>query len=232
MAQPRWWGWHQLDPRWAERLVAESGVGPGDLVLDVGAGTGALTAPLVDAGARVVAVELHPRRAQALRERFGRRIVVVEADAADLWLPRREFHVVANPPFGVTAALLTRLLGPRSRLETARSRAARLGGAAMVAPRRPRSGAVAADLHSEPGRADPPQRVRAEGTGAGECARAAASDPRQRRRQAARTDVGRGEQEDRALTLGMLGVVSRHDDEVTEVLTGEHEARHRLRGHG
>ena len=34
---------------------------PGELVLDLGAGEGALTAHLVRAGARVVAVELHPR---------------------------------------------------------------------------------------------------------------------------------------------------------------------------
>ena len=64
---------HLLDPDWAERLVALAGVRPRRLVLDVGAGLGALTAPLVDAGARVIAVELHPGRARHLRERFGRR---------------------------------------------------------------------------------------------------------------------------------------------------------------
>ncbi len=54
------WGWHRLAPGWAERLVADAGVRPGDLVLDIGAGDGAITAPLVVAGARVVAFELHP----------------------------------------------------------------------------------------------------------------------------------------------------------------------------
>jgi 23S rRNA (adenine-N6)-dimethyltransferase len=115
-AAPRPWGWHQLHPDWACRLVADSGVGHGDLVLDVGAGLGALTAPLVDAGARVIAVEAHPARAAELRGRFGRRVTVVVADAADLRLPRHPFHVVADPPFAVTSALLRRLVDPGSRL--------------------------------------------------------------------------------------------------------------------
>lgn len=113
------WGFHQLSDPWAARLVRGAGIRRGDLVLDVGAGTGALTAHLLDAGARVVAVELHPARAQVLRNRFGDSIVVVRTDAADLRLPRRPFRVVANPPFGVTTALLRRLLGPGSRLVTA-----------------------------------------------------------------------------------------------------------------
>jgi 23S rRNA (adenine-N6)-dimethyltransferase len=115
----RRWGWHQLDPRWAERIVGDAGVGKGDLVLDVGAGFGALTEPLLAAGARVIAVERHPGRAAALRSRFGAAVTVVEADGADLRLPRRPFHVVANPPFTISAALLRRLVHPGSRLASA-----------------------------------------------------------------------------------------------------------------
>jgi 23S rRNA (adenine-N6)-dimethyltransferase len=92
-------------------------VRPGDLVVDIGAGTGALTQPLVDAGARVIAVELHPQRAEVLRTRFPRSsVIVVQANAADLRLPRRPFRVVANPPFAVTSPLLRRLLTPGGRL--------------------------------------------------------------------------------------------------------------------
>ena len=114
------WGWHQLDSRWAARLVALAGVVPGDLVLDVGAGTGVITAELLRAGATVVAIELHARRIAVLRGRFaGEPVTVVRADAEDLRLPRRPFKVVANPPFGVTTALLRRLTRPESRLERA-----------------------------------------------------------------------------------------------------------------
>jgi 23S rRNA (adenine-N6)-dimethyltransferase len=116
----RRWGWHALDAREAARLVAGAGIRPGDLVVDAGAGAGALTAPLVAAGARVVAVELHPGRAAELRRRFaGAAVTVVQADVADLRLPRRPFAVVANPPFAASAALLRRLTAPGSRLTTA-----------------------------------------------------------------------------------------------------------------
>jgi 23S rRNA (adenine-N6)-dimethyltransferase len=105
------WGWHRLTDAAARQLVAEANVRPGDLVVDIGAGTGAITAELVARGARVIAVELHDDRARQLRERFGTNgVVVVQADAADLRLPRRPFRVVANPPFAITTPLLRRLL--------------------------------------------------------------------------------------------------------------------------
>ncbi len=117
--EPRW-GWHQLADPAARRLVAAAGVRPGDLVLDIGAGTGALTARLVGAGARVIAVELHPRRAAQLRARFSQPpVTVIQVDAADLRLPRRPFRVVANPPFGISMAVVRRLLSPGSRLVSA-----------------------------------------------------------------------------------------------------------------
>ena len=61
-------------------------------------------------------MEAHPHRAAILRQRFGRTIIVVQADAADLRLPRRPYRVVANPPFAITTPLLRRLLQPGTRL--------------------------------------------------------------------------------------------------------------------
>jgi len=114
----REWGWHRLADEWAARVVAAAGVRPGELVLDIGAGHGALTGHLIQAGARVVAVELNPRRADVLRERFPG-ITVVQADAARIPLPGRPFRVVANPPYGISSCLLRRLLAPGSRLSAA-----------------------------------------------------------------------------------------------------------------
>ncbi|MEO9180357.1 MAG: rRNA adenine N-6-methyltransferase family protein [Acidimicrobiales bacterium] len=114
--QPRW-GWHQLSKQRALRLVDDAGIRRGDLVLDIGAGTGAITAPLVQRGAKVIAIELHPIRAEELRQRFAHEhVTVVRADAADLRLPKRPFRVVANPPFAVSVAILRRLTSPHSRL--------------------------------------------------------------------------------------------------------------------
>jgi 23S rRNA (adenine-N6)-dimethyltransferase len=114
----RTWGWHRLTDEWAARVVAAAGVRPGELVLDIGAGEGALTGPLLAAGARVIAVELHPGRARRLRERYPD-ATVLEIDAASLRLPGRPFRVVANPPYGITAALLRVLLAPGSNLTAA-----------------------------------------------------------------------------------------------------------------
>ena len=84
---------------------------PGDLVVDLGAGHGALTTALLDAGAHVIAVELHPDRAAILRERFASRdVTVVRADAATVRLPRRPFRVVANPPWAVAESVRAHLL--------------------------------------------------------------------------------------------------------------------------
>ena len=117
---PNQWGFHRLTDHWARRLVSEASIRRGELVLDVGAGSGAITAPLVRAGARVVAVELHGRRARDLRVRFaGETVKVVQADASDLRLPGRPFRIVANPPFGISTALLRRVLAPGSHLVSA-----------------------------------------------------------------------------------------------------------------
>jgi 23S rRNA (adenine-N6)-dimethyltransferase len=85
-------------------------------VLDLGAGSGALTSALTRAGARVVAVEVDPELAAGLRRRFGD---VVEGDALRVALPREPFKVVANLPFGAGTAILRRLLDPRVPLEGA-----------------------------------------------------------------------------------------------------------------
>ena len=114
------WSWNRLADDIARDLVERSGVDPRHLVLDIGAGDGAITAHLVAAGARVVAFELHPERARLLRDRFARgQVRVVRADVRDLRLPTRPFRVVANPPFRGVNAVLVRLTHHASRLERA-----------------------------------------------------------------------------------------------------------------
>ncbi len=101
-------------------MVAAAAVRPGELVLDIGAGEGALTRHLVSAGARVIAVELHPGRLARLKQRFaGDPVTVVHADAGQLRLPGRPFRVVSNPPYHLSSTLLRTLLVRDSRLTAA-----------------------------------------------------------------------------------------------------------------
>jgi 23S rRNA (adenine-N6)-dimethyltransferase len=90
----------------------------GDLVLDLGAGTGVLTSALVRVGARVVAVEIDARLAAGLRRRYPHVDVRVD-DAVRLQLPRAPFKVVANLPFDGGTSILRRLLDPAVQLTTA-----------------------------------------------------------------------------------------------------------------
>jgi 23S rRNA (adenine-N6)-dimethyltransferase len=97
--------------RLAADLVRDAGVAQDDLVIDIGAGTGALTRALLDVGARVLALELDRRLADELRHRFdGRRVTVVETDARRWAWPNEPFSVVANLPFAGSLELLGHLL--------------------------------------------------------------------------------------------------------------------------
>lgn len=94
--------------------MAETPVRAGDVVVDLGAGEGALTGSLALTGARVLAVELHPRRAAELRRRFaGTRVAVVEVEIVAFRWPGHPFRVVANPPYDGVNALVRRLLAAR-----------------------------------------------------------------------------------------------------------------------
>ena len=116
-------GQHFLrSPELCSQLVEAAGVGRRDLVLDLGAGTGALTCPLAARAHRVVAVERDPGLAARLRRRCAglRNVEVREDDALATALPRDPFVVVANLPFFAAWGILCRLLDdPYARLQRA-----------------------------------------------------------------------------------------------------------------
>jgi 23S rRNA (adenine-N6)-dimethyltransferase len=84
-------------------------VAPGELVLDLGAGTGMLTRALLSTGARVIAVELDRGHAARLR-RACPEATVLECDLLGITWPREPFRVVANLPFAGASELCRRVL--------------------------------------------------------------------------------------------------------------------------
>jgi 23S rRNA (adenine-N6)-dimethyltransferase len=137
-------GQNFLRSRAADRLVRDAGVRPGDLVLELGAGTGVLTAALARRAGRVLAIELDPDWVRRLLDRFAGDdgVFVVQGDALAFPLPTEPFRVVSNLPFNRTTASLRRLLDPESSLvradlvvqaEVAHKRARETGTALSVA---------------------------------------------------------------------------------------------------
>lgn len=110
---------HFLRPRFAAEVVRGAAVRGGELVVDIGAGTGRLTAEIARVARRVIAVELDARLASTLRGRWAN-VDVIEGDATVLTLPCEPFRVVANLPFDRTNELLRVLFDdPRTPLTRA-----------------------------------------------------------------------------------------------------------------
>lgn len=111
-----------IDHNLITKLVDASGSSDGDVVLEVGPGTGTLTEALLDRGCRVVACELDDGLAMLLRDRHGsnERFTLVHADClagkrslnpqiVDA-LAGRPFRLVANLPYGAATPLMLALL--------------------------------------------------------------------------------------------------------------------------
>ncbi|MBE2319053.1 methyltransferase domain-containing protein [Solirubrobacter sp. CPCC 204708] len=93
-------------------IVATLHPPPGALVLDLGAGAGALTRAVAAGGNRVLAVELDPRWVGVLRSRapaWGD-VTVVAGDALHVPFPAERFLVVSNAPYAIGTKLVRRLL--------------------------------------------------------------------------------------------------------------------------
>jgi 23S rRNA (adenine-N6)-dimethyltransferase len=108
--------------RLAAELVRDAGVEAGQLVVEIGAGTGVLTRALAETGARVIALELDAVLALDLRRRLSPAygVSVVEVDALRWEWPSDHFAVVSNLPFANSGAILANLLrDPRSGLRQA-----------------------------------------------------------------------------------------------------------------
>ncbi len=114
-----------VDRNLAAKLVAALPLAAGERVVEIGAGTGALTDHLLARGARPVAVEIDGRLIPQLAERYGDRVALLHADIlqVDLTALARErggrLAVVGNLPFYLSSPILFHLVAHRRALSQA-----------------------------------------------------------------------------------------------------------------
>jgi len=115
------WGQHFLvRPETAKRIVEAARIGPEDTVVEVGPGDGALTRPLADRAARVLAIEIDPLRTEVLRREFAGRdgVRICGGDALGKtfgeWLSEAGWTTpaifVSNLPYNAATAILLRAI--------------------------------------------------------------------------------------------------------------------------
>jgi 16S rRNA (adenine1518-N6/adenine1519-N6)-dimethyltransferase len=105
-----------VDPSKPPRIAAETIPDPSWSVLEIGPGTGVLTAPLAERARAVLAVEADPDLAAATAAAFADRphVRIVHGDARETDFGRlpleRPFAVAGNIPYHLTGLLLQRVL--------------------------------------------------------------------------------------------------------------------------
>ena len=103
-----------MDGGTAGRIARLAVDAPGDRVIEIGAGTGALTVALLRAGATLTAFDLDPAMVEILRSRPDLGAAdLLQADALDFdyaaWAGERDWRAAGNLPYNVGTPLLVTL---------------------------------------------------------------------------------------------------------------------------
>jgi 16S rRNA (adenine1518-N6/adenine1519-N6)-dimethyltransferase len=112
---------HRPQKKWGQNFLRNSGAvqkivealrpEPGELILEIGPGEGALTRELVKLGARVHAIEIDPSLAARLRTQFSENdFTLTEGDATSAPLPEVPFVAVGNLPYNVGNPIIRRVI--------------------------------------------------------------------------------------------------------------------------
>ena len=104
------------DPQALDKIVDAAELAPDDVVVEVGAGTGALTAKLAAAAGQVFSVEVDERLRPLLEDRFDAvsNVYFVFEDILKMdiggLVAHQAFSVVANAPYYISSAIIWRFL--------------------------------------------------------------------------------------------------------------------------
>ncbi len=103
-----------------EKIIVAGKINPGEHVLEIGPGRGALTKFLLGVGAVVHAVEIDPDMIQVLQDTFPEAIAggtliihqadILETDVSEFGLVAGEYKVIANIPYYITGLILRKFL--------------------------------------------------------------------------------------------------------------------------
>ena len=101
-----------------DQIIEASHIQNGEVVLEIGPGTGILTGALLRSGACVIAVEKDIRAQEILQEKFAhelneRRLTIIQGDILTLdiaTLIQGPYALVANIPYYITGAILEKFL--------------------------------------------------------------------------------------------------------------------------
>ncbi|MGH9330387.1 MAG: 16S rRNA (adenine(1518)-N(6)/adenine(1519)-N(6))-dimethyltransferase RsmA [Vicinamibacterales bacterium] len=116
-------GQHFLEPAWVRKVVDVIDPRPDDVIVEIGPGGGALTRPLAERAAAVVAIEIDRDLAAGLRRHAPANVTVVEANVLDtdlaalvteqvarLDLAVPSIRIAGNLPYNISSAILFRLV--------------------------------------------------------------------------------------------------------------------------
>jgi 23S rRNA (adenine-N6)-dimethyltransferase len=92
------------------RLVHGTTISRADLVVEIGAGRGALTLPLSRRAQRVIAVEIDDALIANLRGQFDDRVQIIRGDFLQMELPTAPYKAFGNVPFSRTTDIVSRLV--------------------------------------------------------------------------------------------------------------------------
>jgi 23S rRNA (adenine-N6)-dimethyltransferase len=98
-------------PDLIKELIGHTNIRPNDTVLDIGAGSGAISAVLARKVRWVVAIEAEPRMVDKLKDNMKRypNVTVEKGDFLEMPLPTAPYKIFANIPFHISSPIIRKL---------------------------------------------------------------------------------------------------------------------------